>query len=252
MHQSIPPVPSPPPPPPPPGWPPGISFCFALDGKFPRVGTLELSNPPGWGRKKRADPSSVSTATFFIDRTVEWCHFKHFQVRFFVSINVFLCNNATILIKTSRRDGIDWCITKSTSPQLLRSQDLDQISCLTWSGNDQQYKSLLAQLRSNQNLYQPLLFLISSNKSVLKDFTNFARKMSLRYMFEDKRKILAHPFHVKSTWQPPIQNSVALQRYLEETKLELASTVFHAPLDYISANERKAIGSLKRNSEINL
>ena len=101
-------------------------------------------------------------------------------------------------------------------------------------------------------LYQPLLFLISSNKSVLKDFTNFARKMSLRYMFEDKRKILAHPFHVKSTWQPPIQNSVALQRYLEETKLELASTVFHAPLDYISANERKAIGSLKRNSEINL
>ena len=71
-------------------------------------------------------------------------------------------------------------------------------------------------------------------------------------MFEDKRKILAHPFHVKSTWQPPIQNSVALERYLEETKLELASTVFHAPLDYISANERKAIGSLKRNSEMNL
>ena len=36
------------------------------------VGTLELSNPPGWGRKKRANaPSSVITATFFIDRTVE-------------------------------------------------------------------------------------------------------------------------------------------------------------------------------------
>ena len=59
--------------------------------------------------------------------------------------------------------------------------------------------------------------------------------------------------HVKSTWQPPIQNPVALERYLmEETKLELASTVFHAPLDNMSANERKAIGSLKRNSEINL
>ena len=63
-------------------------------------------------------------------------------------------------------------------------------------------------------------------------------------MFADKRKTLAHLFHVKSTWQPPIQNSVALERYLEETKLELASTVFHAPLDYISANERKAIGSV--------
>ena len=71
-------------------------------------------------------------------------------------------------------------------------------------------------------------------------------------MFADKRKTLAHPFHVKYTWQTPIQNSVALERYLEETKLELASTVFHVPLDNISANERKAIGSLKHNSEINL
>ena len=64
-------------------------------------------------------------------------------------------------------------------------------------------------------------------------------------MFADKRKTLAHPFHVKSTWQPPIKNSVALERYLGETRLELASTVFHAPLDNISANERKAIGSLR-------
>ena len=47
-------------------------FFFALDGKFPGVGTLELSNPPGWGRKKRANaPSSVNSATFFIDRTVQ-------------------------------------------------------------------------------------------------------------------------------------------------------------------------------------
>ena len=71
-------------------------------------------------------------------------------------------------------------------------------------------------------------------------------------MFADKRKTLAHPFHVKSTWQPPIQNSVALERYLDKTKLELVSTVSHAPLDNISANERNAIGSLKRNSEISL
>ena len=69
-------------------WIPGISIFFASDGKFPGVGTLELSNPLGWGRKKRANaPSSVNTATFFIDHTVEECHFKHFNVRFFVSIN---------------------------------------------------------------------------------------------------------------------------------------------------------------------
>ena len=76
--------------------------------------------------------------------------------------------------------------------------------------------------------------------------------MRLKYMFANKRKTSAPPFHVKSTWQPPIQNSVALEDYLEETKLELASVVFRTPLDNISANERTAIGSLKRNSEINL
>ena len=73
MHQSIPAAPSTPPPPPPPrGWAPGINIFFALDGKFPGVETLELSNPPGWGREKRANaPSSTNTATFFIDRTVK-------------------------------------------------------------------------------------------------------------------------------------------------------------------------------------
>ena len=76
--------------------------------------------------------------------------------------------------------------------------------------------------------------------------------MQLGVYVRRQEENLAHPFHVKSTWQPPIQNSAALERYLEETKLVLASTVFHAPLDNISANERKAIGSLKRNSEINL
>ena len=49
-----------------------LAFFFALDGKFPGVGTLELASPPGWGRKKRANaPSSVNSATFFIDRTVQ-------------------------------------------------------------------------------------------------------------------------------------------------------------------------------------
>ena len=105
LHQSMPAAPSPPPPPP--GLTPVISIFFASDGKFPGVGTLELSNPPGWGRKKRANaPSSVNTATFFIDRTVKWCRFKHFDVRFFGLINVFLRNSARILIKTSRRDDM--------------------------------------------------------------------------------------------------------------------------------------------------
>ena len=50
----------------------GIVFFFCLGWQIPGGGALELSNPPGWGRKKRASaPSSVNTATFFIDRTVE-------------------------------------------------------------------------------------------------------------------------------------------------------------------------------------
>ena len=52
--------------------PRALALFLALDGKFPGVGTLQLSNPPGWGRKKRANaPSSVNTETFFIDRTVK-------------------------------------------------------------------------------------------------------------------------------------------------------------------------------------
>ena len=83
MHQSIPATLSPPPPP-----------------ADPRASAFFLSwmaNSRGWGRKKRANaPSSVSTATFFIDRTVEQCHFKDFYVRFFVSINVFTLRLHTV------------------------------------------------------------------------------------------------------------------------------------------------------------
>ena len=56
----------------------------------------------------------------------------------------------------------------------------------------------------------------------------------------------------ESTWQPPVQNLVALENYLEGTKLELAPAVFRPQMDNISANERNAMGALKRNSKINL
>ena len=70
MHQSIPPAPSPPSPLR--ADPRELAFFLALDGKFQGVGTLELANLPGWGRKQRANaPSSVNSATFFIDRTVQ-------------------------------------------------------------------------------------------------------------------------------------------------------------------------------------
>ena len=92
----------------------------------------------------------------------------------------------------------------------------------------------------------------SSDKPLLKDFDDFARTMRLKYMFAKKRKTSAHPFHVKSTWQPPVQNSIALENYFEETKLEIACAIFRPQIDNISAYERNAISALKRNSKINL
>ena len=68
----------------------------------PRFISSKKSNPPEMANA----PSSVSTATFLIDRTVKYHHFKHFNVRFFVSLNVFLCNSAEDLIKTSRSDDM--------------------------------------------------------------------------------------------------------------------------------------------------
>ena len=65
----------------------------------------------------------------------------------------------------------------------------------------------------------------SSNKSFLQDFDNFVRTMRLKYMFADKKKTTPHPFHVRSSRQQPVQNSASLEKYLEETKLELDSVV---------------------------
>ena len=49
-----------------------------------------------------------------------------------------------------------------------------------------------------------------------------------------------HPFHVKSDWEPPVQPSVALETFLEEVKLELASIEFNdKPEDDISTGERQ-------------
>ena len=108
MQQSIPAVPSASLPPPPPVDPRSLAFWMANSRRW-LGGTFELPNPPGWGRKKRANAtSSVNTATFFIDCTVEECHFKHFNVQFFVSVNVFLCNSVIPIIRRLDDTSL-WC-----------------------------------------------------------------------------------------------------------------------------------------------
>ena len=53
------------PPPPPLVLIPGISIFFALDGKFPGLGTLELSNPSVWDEKRERMPRPPSTLQHF-------------------------------------------------------------------------------------------------------------------------------------------------------------------------------------------
>ena len=52
----------------------GISIFLAWEGKFPGVGSLELSDLPGVRTKKEGNLnalSSANTALFFTDRTVK-------------------------------------------------------------------------------------------------------------------------------------------------------------------------------------
>ena len=88
-------------------------------------------------------------------------------------------------------------------------------------------------------------------QQLLCDFDQFARRMRLIYIFrgEDKK---THPCHVKSTWIPPIQKSVALESYLEEVKSDLSEIEITKPKDNLLPAERKALRALKRDSELNL
>ena len=65
---------------------------------------------------------------------------------------------------------------------------------------------------------------------------------------EDKEP---HPFHVKSTWNPPVQPSVALESYLEEVKIQLAEIKLTTPKNNLNSAERDALKALKRNTKIN-
>ena len=57
-------------------------------------------------------------------------------------------------------------------------------------------------------------------RQLLRDFELFTRQRCLQYIFYGKNK-KPHPFHVKSNWMPLVQQSVALERYLESVKTQL-------------------------------
>ena len=86
-------------------------------------------------------------------------------------------------------------------------------------------------------------------QKLLLDFKQFARRMRLRYIFHNKESA-QHPFHVKSNWEPPVQQSVALETYLEEVKVQLAEIELIKPRNNLPFKERKALRELRSNSEI--
>ena len=67
--------------------------------------------------------------------------------------------------------------------------------------------------------------------------------MRLKDIFHGKENI-QHPFYVKSTWEPPVQQSVALETFLEEVKFELANSPRKRPNDNLSPVERRALHNL--------
>ena len=85
----------------------------------------------------------------------------------------------------------------------------------------------------------PLTKEIHVRQQLLRDFEQFARNMRLKYIFHGQNKE-PHPFHVKSTWTPPIQQSVALESYLEEVRSQLADLKVTQPKNNSPPAERKA------------
>ena len=75
--------------------------------------------------------------------------------------------------------------------------------------------------------------------------------MRLQYIFH-RENTGPHPFHVKSTWKPQVQPSVALESYLEEVKIQLAELELKNPKDNLNPAERETLNALKRDTNINL
>ena len=88
-------------------------------------------------------------------------------------------------------------------------------------------------------------------RQLLQDFNQFARWIRLQYIFYGQDKG-THPFHVKSNWEPPVQQSVAFwECYLERVIYQLAEVHITKPRNNLPPAEREAFRDLKNNTEIN-
>ena len=84
-------------------------------------------------------------------------------------------------------------------------------------------------------------------------FKVFLRYMCQQYIFADSAG-KQHQFHVKSNWQLPPQPALALESYLERTKIAIASITIsnEKGITNLSAQKREAMRTLSANKEIKL
>ena len=68
--------------------------------------------------------------------------------------------------------------------------------------------------------------------------------MRLKDIFHGKEN-KQHPFYVKSTWEPTVQQSVALETFLEEVKFELVNSPSKRPKDNLSPGEMRALQPIR-------
>ena len=73
--------------------------------------------------------------------------------------------------------------------------------------------------------------------------------MRLQYIFHNTESE-QHPFHIKSNWEPPVQQSVALETFLEKVRVQLAEIELIKQRNNLPFKERKALRELSSNSEI--
>ena len=85
-------------------------------------------------------------------------------------------------------------------------------------------------------------------RQLISDFNQLARRMRIPYIYHDQNTE-QHPFHMKSSWIPPIQRSF-LETYLEEVKIKLAETPLVKPKNNLPPGEQRALKELINNKEI--
>ena len=144
-------------------------------------------------------------------------YIRVFNIRY----TVFLCRKWGIKYYTFLNFGIKYtALKKSMGSTPFNFREFSQLPGYTEQIN------LLS--RGLKFIPTPVLKENQVRRQLISDFNQFARRMRLQYIYHDKNTE-QHPFHVKSSWIPPIQRSVALETYLEEVKIKLAETPLVKP-----------------------